>query len=64
MRLVVEGSKQGVVVRGEDELLYCNDAFARMIGYETMHEVMQLGRSKVNGFLHPEDVPMIVERLN
>jgi PAS domain S-box-containing protein len=64
MRFVVEGSKQGVIVRSGEEVLYCNDAFAQMIGYPTARDVMMLGRSHVNNFIHPDDVGLVLERLN
>jgi PAS domain S-box-containing protein len=64
MRLVVEGSKQGIVVRSGEELLYCNDAFARMIGYSAARDLLLLGRGAVNTFIHPDDVGLVLERLN
>jgi PAS domain S-box-containing protein len=64
MRLVVEGSKQGIVVRSGEDLLYCNDAFAQMIGYSSVRDLMLLGRSALNNFIHPEDVALVLERLN
>jgi PAS domain S-box-containing protein len=64
MRFVVEGSKQGVIVRSGEEVLYCNDAFAQMIGYPTARDVLLLGRSQVNNFIHPDDISLVLDRLN
>ncbi len=62
LRRVVEGSAQGIVVRTTDEVLYMNNSFARMVGYESARECMasQIG---VNSMLHPEDAPLIAKHL-
>jgi PAS domain S-box-containing protein len=64
LRRVVEGSLQGVVVRTNKEVLFMNDAFARMIGYASTRELVasneQIGP---NAGIHPDDLPLIQERV-
>ena len=55
MRRVVEGSHQGVVVRTQDEVLFMNDGFARLIGYEDAETLMAIGQERINDFIHPDD---------
>ncbi len=63
MRQVVEASRQGIVVRTEDELLYVNDAFAEIIGYGSHRDVYGLGRSALSDAIHPADLPVVMERI-
>jgi PAS domain S-box-containing protein len=64
LRRVVEGSLQGVVVRTNKEVLFMNDAFARLVGYPSARELIadnnQIGP---NSGIHPDDLPMILERV-
>lgn len=64
MRRVVEGSHQGIVVRTNDSVLYMNDGFARMIGYADAQELMAQPPATMNGVIHPDDVAMVVERID
>ena len=41
-RILVDGSIEGVIIHRENEVLYINDAFAQMLGYEAA-ELMALG---------------------
>lgn len=63
MRRVVEGSRQGIVVRTNERLLYMNDGFARMIGYADAHELREQPAATMNSSIHPDDVEMIVGRV-
>ncbi len=69
MRRVVEGSAQGIVVRNQDEVLYMNDAFARLLGFASGRELSTYsaeqakGGSQVNMNIHPDDVAMVKERV-
>ena len=63
MRRVVEGSHQGVVVRTNSEVLFLNDGFAKLVGYETARELMALSPEAINDFIHPDDQQMIVDRI-
>ena len=63
IRRVVEGSLQGVIVRTSDDVLFVNDGFARLVGYETAQEVLKLDPTTMNEFIHPDDRQMIVERI-
>jgi two-component system cell cycle sensor histidine kinase PleC len=61
---VAEGSLQGIVVRTSKELLFMNDAFARLTGYESARQLMsELRDLGPNGGIHAEDLPMIAERV-
>jgi PAS domain S-box-containing protein len=63
MRQVVEGSRQGIVVRTATELLYVNDGFARMLGLDSYRDVYRLGQSALTRAVHPDDLPVMMERL-
>jgi len=41
-RNLIEGSIQGVVVLRESKAVFCNQSYARMLGYETVNEVLDL----------------------
>jgi PAS domain S-box-containing protein len=64
MRRVVEGSLQGIIVRTATEVLYTNDAFAHLVGYASARELTAAqGNSGANSNVHPDDLPMIVDRI-
>jgi PAS domain S-box-containing protein len=63
MRQVVEGSLQGIVVRSSDEMLYMNDGFAKLVGYESAKEVLSRGHERLNDFIHPDDRQMVLDRI-
>jgi PAS domain S-box-containing protein len=69
MRRVVEGSAQGIIVRTTSQVLYMNDAFARLLGYAAAREMsdhtteLAKGGSQVNMNIHPDDVEMVKERV-
>jgi PAS domain S-box-containing protein len=63
MRQVVEASRQGIAVRTADEVLYLNDSFAKMLGYESHRELYGLGRAAIDRFIHPDDMPIVMERI-
>jgi PAS domain S-box-containing protein len=71
LRRVVEGSKQGIVVRTNTDVLYTNAAFAQLLGYASVHEMNQVtiederaGRSR-NGqiSIHPDDRALVTEHM-
>jgi len=64
MRKVVEGSLQGIVVRTNEDMLYLNDGYAKLIGYDSPKELMALGKSALNDTIHPDDRQMVVDRIN
>ena len=64
MRRVVEGSRQGIVVRTNDSVLYMNDGFARMIGYTDASELRELAQGTMNSVIHPDDVGLVVGRID
>ncbi|MGH6981054.1 MAG: histidine kinase dimerization/phospho-acceptor domain-containing protein, partial [Stellaceae bacterium] len=63
MRHAIEASRQGVVVRTADELLYINDGFARLIGYDDHRDIYALGQSELENFIHPDDRNTVIERV-
>jgi len=63
MRRVVEGSLQGIVVRTSDEVLYLNDGYAKLLGYDGARELYSLGREALNNSIHPDDQAMVLERI-
>lgn len=63
MRRVVEGSLQGIIVRTDKELLYMNDGYAKLTGYESAHELMVQDPSMLNNFIHPDDRGMVLDRI-
>ena len=65
MRRVVEGSHQGVVVRTKDAVLFINDGFARLIGYDDAAGADGAsGQAAINDFIHPDDRKLIVDRID
>ncbi len=64
MRHVVEGSAQGIVVRTTKDVLYTNEAFARMLGFGSTREMSaDQSRRDVNSGIHPDDLALIGERV-
>lgn len=63
MRNVVEGSLQGIIVRTNETVLFMNDGYARLLGYESTNEVYSLGREALNGTVHPDDRQRVMERI-
>ncbi len=68
---VVEGSRQGIVVRTNTEVLYTNAAFAQLLGYDSTQEINhatiedeRAGRSR-NGqvSIHPDDRALVAEHM-
>jgi PAS domain S-box-containing protein len=52
------------VVRTTKDVLYTNDAFARMLGYTSTREMgADQSRRDVNSGIHPEDMPLVAERV-
>jgi PAS domain S-box-containing protein len=52
-RILVENSLQGVLVHRYDELLYVNQAFADLLGYDDPAEVLALG--SIDAWVPPEE---------
>jgi PAS domain S-box-containing protein len=63
MSRVVEGSRQGILVRTTEEVLFMNDGFARLLGFEAARDLLALGNARINDFIYPDDRGMIVERI-
>lgn len=62
MRRVVEGSAQGIVVRTQTEVLYMNDSFARMVGFESARECIA-NAVNANAMIWAEDLPTVLKHL-
>jgi len=57
-RILVDGSIQGMVITGEGrKILFANRAFARMMGYSSVDELMALGTSE--GFIASHEIPRL-----
>lgn len=56
MRWIIEGSAQGVLVRTKKSLIYANESLARMIGYESLAEMMRHRSWDIDSAIHPEDL--------
>ncbi len=63
MRRVVEGSLQGIVVRTSTDMLFLNDGYAKLLGYESAKEVRTLGQASLNDTIHPGDRQMVMDRI-
>jgi len=63
MRRVVEGSRQGIIVRSNEELLFMNDGFAQLLGYADAKELLRRDPSTLNDSIHPDDRAMVVKRI-
>ena len=63
LRHAVEASRQGVVVRTADDLLYVNDGFAQMVGFGSHRDIYALGQSELENFIHPDDRKIVIERV-
>ncbi len=71
LRRVVEGSEQGIVVRTNTDVLYTNAAFARLLGYASVHEMNEVtvaderaGRSRHGQIsIHPDDRALVAEHM-
>ncbi|HEX7929028.1 MAG TPA: PAS domain S-box protein, partial [bacterium] len=53
-RSLIENSLEGILIRRHDRALFVNQAFARIFGYASPEEVLQLPSTR--GFLFPEDL--------
>jgi len=72
LRRVVEGSAQGIVVRTAQEVLYMNDAFAHLLGYNSARELNEATaalaeqgtRNQANASIHADDIPIVEKHLH
>ncbi len=62
MRRVVEGSAQGIIVRTKHQILFMNEAFAKMMGYSTLRECLDAG-TEPNAGIHPDDLPLVLQHM-
>jgi PAS domain S-box-containing protein len=63
MRKVVEGSLQGIVVRTNDNALYLNDGYAKLLGYDSAKELFTRGKEALNDTIHVDDRQMVIDRV-
>lgn len=63
LRRVVEESLQGIVVISNGQTLYCNEGYARMLGFVSAREFAASDPSKTGDFIHPDDRQMVHDRL-
>jgi PAS domain S-box-containing protein len=53
-RHLVEGSLQGIVIQRRGKPLFANDAYARMLGYDSAKEVLEL--DSLERFIAPQEI--------
>jgi PAS domain S-box-containing protein len=63
LRKVAEASLQGIIVRTAQEILFMNDSFAHMTGYNSARELMSDTNQGPNGLIHPDDLPIVIDRV-
>lgn len=61
MRRLVEGSRQGAVVQTIDGPLYINEGMARLMGFDSIEEVVAAKRSSLADSIHPDDLEMVAQ---
>lgn len=59
-RDLVEGSLQGVVVHRDQKILYANDAFVRIFGYDDLEDVLRVG--SIDAFAYGDDATKVASR--
>jgi PAS domain S-box-containing protein len=62
MRRLVECSAQRIIVPTQTDVLFMNDAFARLLGFASPRECIA-GYSSVNESIHPDDLPLVLKHL-
>jgi PAS domain S-box-containing protein len=63
LRCVIEGSLQGIVVISGGETLYCNEGYARMLGYASVRDLPPSDPTKIGQNIHPEDRQAVFDHL-
>jgi PAS domain S-box-containing protein len=64
LRKVAEASLQGIIVRTNREILFMNDSFAHLTGYNSARELMaDTNNQGPNDLIHLDDVPVVIERV-
>ncbi len=63
LRRVVEGSLQGIVVISERETLYCNEGYARMLGFKSARDLPPADPSQIGMHIHPDDRQLVYQQL-
>lgn len=63
MRTVVDGSQQGIVVLTLEKPLYVNNGLARILGYDSVQELLATGTFMAKESIHPDDLPIVMEHL-
>jgi hypothetical protein len=60
---LVEASRQGAVVIGPEGPCYISIGYARLLGYESIEDLMASGTVDIASSVHPDDLPLIIERV-
>ena len=63
MRKVIDGSQQGIIVRTLEKPLYVNNGFARLLGYQSVQELLADPQTPLNDGIHPDDLPIVLKHL-
>lgn len=63
MRALVEGSRQGAIVQSQSSPKFINEGFAKLIGYDSIEDLIMSGNVDVANHIHPDDLAMVAERI-
>jgi PAS domain S-box-containing protein len=61
-RELVELSQQGAVVLIETGAVFINDGYAKLVGFDSIEEIVASGQTDVSNYIHPDDLEMVLER--
>ena len=62
-RTLAEQTPQGITILTDEELVYCNKAFAEMVG-STIDDLIGIKASATWDFFHPADRPLLQSRID
>lgn len=60
---LVEASEQGAVVIGSDGPCYVSLGYAKLLGYDSIEDLVGSASGQLGGNVHPDDLQMIGERI-
>lgn len=60
---LVEASEQGAVVIGPDGPCYVSLGYAKLLGYDSIEDLVGSANGQLGGSIHPDDLAMIGERI-
>jgi len=63
MRQVVDGAQVGIIVRDLEKVLYVNHGIAKILGYDSVQELIADQGASNPDSIHPEDMPVVMRHL-